>query len=83
MAMPQGMMDRNRGCEQRWIPAGKPMAPSNTPLGRNHEREPPVKAGDRVEGSRKYGVRYLRALGMKPISAPTIAIRAAKAQAVP
>jgi SAM-dependent methyltransferase len=34
-----------------WSPAGKPVASSNTPVGRNPEREPRAKAGDRVEGS--------------------------------
>jgi SAM-dependent methyltransferase len=34
-----------------WSPTGKPVAPSNTPAGRNPEREPRAKAGDRVEGS--------------------------------
>src|SRR3990172_3547457 len=35
----------------RWRPTGKPVAPSNTPAGRNPEQEPPAKAGARVEGS--------------------------------
>jgi len=34
-----------------WSPTGKTVAPSNTPVGGNPEREPPAKAGDRVEGS--------------------------------
>jgi hypothetical protein len=34
-----------------WIPTGKPVAPSGTPVGRNPEQEPPAKAGARVEGS--------------------------------
>ena len=34
-----------------WSPTGKPVAPSNTPVGRNPEQEPPAKAGARVEGS--------------------------------
>src|SRR3989337_1999005 len=33
-------------------PTGKPVAPSTTPVRRNPEREPPAKAGARVEGSR-------------------------------
>jgi len=33
-------------------PTGDPVAPYNTPVGRNPEREPPAKAGARVEGSR-------------------------------
>ena len=35
-----------------WSPTGDPVAPSNPPAGRNPEREPPAKAGARVEGSR-------------------------------
>ncbi len=34
-----------------WIPIGKPVARSTTPVGRNPEQEPPAKAGARVEGS--------------------------------
>ena len=30
---------------------GKPVTPFNTPVGRNPEREPQARAGDRVEGS--------------------------------
>ena len=36
---------------RRWSPTGKPVAPSTKPVGRNPEREPPAKAGARVEGS--------------------------------
>jgi DNA-binding response OmpR family regulator len=35
---------------EKWSPTGKPVAPFNTPVGRNPEREPPAKAGARVEG---------------------------------
>jgi len=34
-----------------WSPAGKPVAPSSTPVGRTPEQEPSAKAGARVEGS--------------------------------
>jgi len=33
-----------------WSPTGKPVAPSNTPVGRNPEPGSPAKAGARVEG---------------------------------
>jgi len=36
---------------RRWSPTGKPVAPSTKPVGRNPEREPPARAGARVEGS--------------------------------
>ena len=43
---------RKRAAEKSlWSPAGKPVASSNTPVGRNPEREPRAKAGERVEGS--------------------------------
>ena len=34
----------------KWSPTGKPVATSSTPVERNPEREPPAKAGARVEG---------------------------------
>jgi tellurite methyltransferase len=43
---------RQRAAERSlWNPMGKPVAPSTAPVGRNPEREPRAKAGDRVEGS--------------------------------
>jgi NAD(P)-dependent dehydrogenase (short-subunit alcohol dehydrogenase family) len=36
-----------------WSPTGKPVAPSNTPVGRNPEQEPQAKAGARVEGLKR------------------------------
>jgi len=36
-------------------PTGKPVGPSSTPVGRNPEQEPPAKAGDRVEESKRKG----------------------------
>ncbi len=35
---------------KRWSPTGKPVANSTTPAARNPERDPPAKAGSRVEG---------------------------------
>jgi len=43
---------RKRAAEKSlWSATGNPVAPSNTPAGRNPEREPRAKAGARVEGS--------------------------------
>jgi len=42
---------RRRAAVKSLWSASKPVAPSNTPAGRNPEREPRAKAGDRVEGS--------------------------------
>ncbi len=36
---------------EKWSPTDRPVAPSNTPVGRNPEHEPPAKAGAPVEGS--------------------------------
>ena len=36
-----------------WSPTGKPVAPSNTPVGRNPEQEPPAKAGLKSKGRRQ------------------------------
>ncbi len=56
-ALIQGVLELNRLRTDRetlrWSPTGKPVAPSNMPVGRNPEREPPAKAGARVEGARR------------------------------
>ena len=53
----QGVRDSNRLRTGReilpWSPAGNPVAPSSTPVGRNPEREPRTNAGARVEGARE------------------------------
>ena len=36
-----------------WSPTGNPVAPSDTPVGRNPEQESPAKAGARVEGMKR------------------------------
>jgi hypothetical protein len=41
---------RAKSAELKWSSTGQPVAPSTTtPVGRNPEREPPAKAGARVE----------------------------------
>jgi len=56
-ALIQGVLELNRHRTQReflpWRPTGKTEAHSSTPVGWNPEREPPVKAGARVEGARR------------------------------
>ena len=43
--------------EPKWSPTGKPVAPSSMPTGRNPERQPPARAGDRVEGTAGYRLK--------------------------
>jgi tRNA (guanine37-N1)-methyltransferase len=47
----------------KWSPTGKPVAPSNAPVGRNPEQEHPAKAGARVEGSPRARVILLSPRG--------------------
>ena len=49
--------------ETKWNPTGKPLAISNTPVGRNPEQEPTAKAGARVEGSRAIQKQRARPTG--------------------
>jgi hypothetical protein len=59
--------------EQTTLNVASPVAPSNTPVGRDPEQEPPAKAGARVEGSNNAARRREQTLARR--AAPSASVK--------